>query len=276
MYNDYFLNKIVLVTGAGSGIGRDLCQKLSMAGATVICSDIDMVKASETTALIGRDCVTGRQLDVTQIHEVESLIQEVVKRYGRIDIVFNNAGIAITGELRDMGMDDWKKIIDVNFYGVLYGSQTAYRFMREQGSGQIVNTASLAGLVDHLAGLAPYSVTKHAVVNYTKILRMEANAFGIKANVICPGVVSTPIGKNSPVANAKQSWSDNIVNEVAKGISPDAAAGYILKGVAANKEVIFFTFKDRAVLLLTTLFKGLFKMEMKRRLKDYRENYRVN
>jgi len=275
MYNNYFQNKIVLVTGGGSGIGRGLCLGLSAAGATVICTDIDTDKAAETVSLSGHKNVTALKLDVTQLAYVENTIAGVVARYGKLDLIFNNAGIAISGEMRDLSIDDWKKIIDINFYGVLYDSQTAYGYMLKQGAGQIVNIASAAGLVDYLALMAPYSVTKHAVVNYTKILRLEAKALGIKVNVVCPGFISTSIGKNAILPNSNQSWHDNIINMVAKGISVDKAANHILKGVAANKEVIIFPFQAKAVYLFTRLFKGLYKMLIHKALKNYRRDYRI-
>ena len=275
MYNNYFQNKIVLVTGGGSGIGRGLCLELSAAGATVICTDIDTDKAAETVSLAGRSNITALKLDVAQLAYVENTIAGTIARYGRLDLIFNNAGIAISGEIRDLSIDDWKKIIDINFYGVLYGSQTAYGYMLKQGSGQIVNIASAAGLVDYLALMVPYSVTKHAVVNYTKILRLEAKALGIKVNAVCPGFISTSIGKNAILPNSNQSWHDNTVNMVANGISIDKAVNHILKGVAANKEVIIFPFQAKAVYFFTRLFKGLYKMVIYKTLKNYRRDYRV-
>ncbi len=129
MYNNYFANKIVLVTGGGSGMGRGLCLGLSTSRATLICTDIDTDKAAETVLLAGRDNITALKLDVTQLAYVENTIAGIVARYGRLDLIFNNAGIAISGEMRDVSIDDWKKIIDINFYGVLYGLPVRKRLM---------------------------------------------------------------------------------------------------------------------------------------------------
>ena len=278
MYNNYFLNKIILVTGGGSGIGRGLCLQLASCGATVICTDLNPAKAIETTSLAAADkgIVAAKQLDVTQIAEVEAIIAGIVAQHGRIDIVFNNAGIAVSGEMRDIGIADWRKIIDVNFYGVLYGSQTAYGYMLRQGSGQIVNIASAAGLIDYLALMAPYSVTKHAVVNYTKVLRTEAQTLGVKANVVCPGFISTSIGINGIAPNANPAWHEKAAADVAKGITIEEAADKILKGVAANKEVIIFPFKARIQFWLTRLVKGLYKKAMQKSLSDYRRDFRMS
>jgi NAD(P)-dependent dehydrogenase (short-subunit alcohol dehydrogenase family) len=276
MYKNYFKDKIVLVTGGGSGIGRAVCQKLAEAGAVVLCTDIDLKKANETVALVGNDKAHAQQLDVADLSAIEKTIAGLVSECGRIDLVFNNAGIAISGEIRDLNMADWKRIIDTNLYGVLYGSQTAYQYMLTQGSGQIVNTASVAGLVDYLSMLAPYSLTKHAVVDYTKILRLEAKAFGIKANVICPGFINTPIAENSSFVNADQGWREDGLATVAAGLNVEKAANYILKGVAANKEVIIFPAKALAILQFTKLFKGLYKLAIIKNLEKYRKTHRIN
>ena len=278
MYNNYFLNKIALVTGGGSGIGRGLCIKLAACGATVICTDLDPAKAEETILLAAADkaITAAKQLDVTQISGIEAIIAGIVAQYGRIDLIFNNAGIAVSGEMRDISIADWKKIIDVNFYGVLYGSQTAYNYMWRQGSGQIVNIASAAGLIDYLVLLAPYSVTKHAVVNYTKVLRAEASILGVKANVVCPGFISTSIGLNGIAPNANRDWSKKAAADVAKGITIEKAVHEILKGVAANKEVIIFPVKVRVQFLLAKWLKGLYKVLMQKSISDYRRNFRMS
>src|ERR1700744_3642025 len=101
MYNNYYRNKIAVVTGGGSGIGRGLCIKLAEAGATVICTDIDLAKAEETVLLIDSGQVIAKRLDVTQFNQVENVIAEIIAQHGRLDLMFNNAGIAISGELRD-------------------------------------------------------------------------------------------------------------------------------------------------------------------------------
>ncbi|HTD98353.1 MAG TPA: SDR family oxidoreductase [Mucilaginibacter sp.] len=276
MYSDYYLNKIALITGGGSGIGRALCIKLAEAGATVICSDVDPEKADETVSLCRQGQAVAEKLDVAQLAAFESLIAETVNEHGRIDLIFNNAGIAVSGEIRDIPLDQWRKIIDINFMGVLYGSQTAYHYMLKQGSGQIVNIASAAGLIDYLALMAPYSVTKHAVVNYTKLLRIEAKALGIKANVVCPGFISTSIGVNAIAPNAKPSWSDDAIKMVSKGISPEKAVDQILKGVARNKEVIIFPFEVKGILLFTRLFKGLYRKTIQKQIAVFRTKHRVN
>jgi NAD(P)-dependent dehydrogenase (short-subunit alcohol dehydrogenase family) len=276
MYNNYYRNKVALVTGGGSGIGRGLCIKLAEAGATVICADIDHQKAAETSSIIGQSKIIAKKLDVAQLTEFENVIADIIAQYGRFDLIFNNAGIAVSGEIRDIAVNDWKKIIDINFFGVLNGSQTAYRHMLKQGSGQIVNIASAAGLIDYLALMAPYSVTKHAVVNYSKILRIEARKLGIMANVVCPGFINTSIGDNAIALGAKQSWKEYAIKMVSKGISIDNAADHILEGVKSNKGIIIFPFEVRIIVLFTRFFGSIYKMIMQKQVKDFRKNYRIN
>ncbi len=275
MYGNYFNNKVVLVTGGGSGIGRGLCLQLAVEGAIVFCTDIDLAKATETASIAVNDKVIAQKLDVTIAAEFENVIAEIINQYGRLDLIFNNAGIAVSGEIRDISLAQWIKAIDVNFYGVLNGSQIAYRQMLKQGSGQIVNIASAAGLIDHLGLMAPYSVTKHAVVNYTQILRLEAKKLGIKASVVCPGFIRTAIGTNAINPNANKQWNNYAIKLVANGISVEKAIDEILKGVAANKEVIIFPLQIKIIYRFTQLFKGLCKIAMQKAVKDYREKYRL-
>jgi NAD(P)-dependent dehydrogenase (short-subunit alcohol dehydrogenase family) len=278
MYNNYYSNKVVLVTGGGSGMGRGLCEKLAQIGATVICTDINMANANETVSLINQNKNTAiaRKLDVTQLADFEEVIAEIVKEYGRIDLIFNNAGIGITGEIRDFTIDHWKKVMDINFYGVLYGSQVAYRYMLKQGSGHIVNTSSLAGLVAYIPLIAPYSVSKHAVVNFTRCLRQEAKLFNIRASIVCPGLIDTPIINALAAVNAKESWNQEAVKQLAPGISATEAADHILKGVAQNKEVILFPRLARILFLFARYIKGAYLKMVHKRITDFRADFRLS
>jgi NAD(P)-dependent dehydrogenase (short-subunit alcohol dehydrogenase family) len=276
MYNNYYRDKVVLVTGGGSGMGRGLCEGLAECGAIVTCTDINLKNIEETVRLIGKDTVTARKLDVTQQADFEEVIADIVKEHGRIDLIFNNAGIGISGELRDLSIEHWKKVLDINFYGVLYGSQTAYLQMLKQGFGQIVNTASLAGLLDMIPLIGPYSVSKHAVLNYTRVLRYEAKAFNIKANTVCPGYIDTPIIDALPAVNAKSGWNREAIKQFEPGLPVSKAVEYILNGVARNKEVILFPRVARLLLHFSRLFKGLYLKASDKSLKDFREKFRLN
>ena len=177
------------------------------------------------------------QLDVTKAEEVQKLINKIASEYNRLDYMFNNAGIVVIGEVRDQTLEDWKRTIDINLMGVIYGTTMAYSLMIKQGFGHIINTASIAGLVG-FPTITPYVATKHAVVGLSKSLRIEAVEFGVKVSVICPGFVKTPIF-NSPILKVNP---EDLLNFIPKNIpvTPQKAAQFILRGVASNKEIITF------------------------------------
>lgn len=184
-----FAGKQAIVTGAGSGIGAALCRALASAGADVVCTDIDGDAAEKTAAAIG-----GRatRLDVTDAAAVQSVVDDVVDRMGRLDLMFNNAGICWGGDTELLTLEQWNAIIDVNLRGVVHGVAAAYPVMLRQGHGHIVNTASMAGLT--AAGqITSYVTTKHAVVGLSLALRSEAGPRGVGVLAVCPAAVETPI-----------------------------------------------------------------------------------
>lgn len=257
-------------------MGRGLCQKLAECGAIVFCTDINFPNAEETVKLIANNTAAARKLDVTQLADFEAVVGEMVAVHGRIDLIFNNAGMGISGELRDISIEQFKKVMDINFYGVLHGSHTAYQQILKQGSGQIVNTSSLAGLLAMIPLIGPYSASKHAVLNYTRVLRNEARAFNIKANTVCPGYIDTPIIDALPAVNAKPGWNREAIKQFEPGLPVAKAVDYILKGTAANKEVILFPRIARLILQFSRLFKGLFLKASNKSLTDFRERFRLN
>lgn len=180
----HFQGKSAIVTGAGSGIGASLSRALAEVGAQVVCADLDATAAARVADAIGGRAVA---LDVTDAGAVQALVDEV-----RPDLLFNNAGITFGGETEDLTLDQWNAIIDVNIRGVVHGVAAAYPLMVRRGSGQIVNTASMGGLM--AAGLiTSYVMTKHAVVGLSLALRSEAAAKGVGVTVVCPSAVETPI-----------------------------------------------------------------------------------
>ncbi|KUI02258.1 SDR family oxidoreductase [Mycobacterium sp. IS-3022] len=186
-----FSGKQAIVTGAGSGIGAALCRALVAAGADVVCTDIDGDAAERTAAALGPRARAAR-LDVTDAGAVQAAVDEVVNRAGRLDLLFNNAGIVWGGDTELLTLEQWNAIIDVNVRGVVHGVAAAYPLMVRQGHGHIVNTASMAGLT--AAGqVTSYVMTKHAVVGLSLALRSEAAARGVGVLVVCPAAVETPI-----------------------------------------------------------------------------------
>jgi NAD(P)-dependent dehydrogenase (short-subunit alcohol dehydrogenase family) len=184
-----FNDKTAIVTGAGSGIGAALCRALAAAGADVVCTDIDGETAEKTASAIG---ARSAPLDVTDAAAVQATVDEVVDRAGRLDLMFNNAGIVWGGDTELLTLDQWNAIIDVNIRGVVHGVAAAYPQMIKQGGGNIVNTASMAGLT---AGgqITSYVMTKHAIVGLSLALRSEAAAHGIGVLAVCPSAIETPL-----------------------------------------------------------------------------------
>ncbi len=269
---DTFKDKIAIVTGAASGIGRALALALAERGATVIAADKNEAGAGETARLCGGRS-EARLLDVTAAADVLSLVSETAEKFGRLDYVFNNAGIAVGGEARDLSLEHWRRTIDVNLWGVIHGCHAAYRIMAAQGFGHIVNTASLAGIIP-TPGEVPYTTTKFAVVGLSRSLRSEGRALGVKVSVVCPGFVATGIFKAATLVNMD-------VTEVMKNLpfkmpEPGPVARDILAGVAKNKEVIVVTGHGKAFL---ALFRhgppGLFSLLQDKMIADMRKIRRV-
>ena len=185
---------VAIVTGAASGIGRAIAEALALRGCRVILADIDLDEAEVAAAQIresgGR--ASARRLDVSSFTDVNALVAQIFQETGRIDYLFNNAGIGVTGEVADYTIDAWNRIIAINLGGVVNGVQATYALMIRQGFGHIVNTASVAGITTS-PGMTSYSTTKHAVVGLSKALRVEAQLHGIRVSAICPGAIRTPI-----------------------------------------------------------------------------------
>jgi NAD(P)-dependent dehydrogenase (short-subunit alcohol dehydrogenase family) len=183
------------VTGGASGIGRALGAALAARGDDVVLTDVDGALLGQVVREL-RDEVSGSleaaELDVRDEDAVRELVGEVRQQAGRIDYLFNNAGIAVGGEMDEIGLPAWERIVDVNLRGVVHGVAAVYPLMLRQGHGHIVNTASLAGLIPAPL-LTPYATTSHAIVGLTLSLRAEAGAHGVRVSAVCPGGVDTPL-----------------------------------------------------------------------------------
>jgi len=230
--------KVAVVTGAASGIGRATALAFAAGGSDVLVSDINEVGLGDVEASIrnlGRK-VAAVRTDVSKAGDVEAMIQKALSEFGRIDILMNNAGIGLTGEMRFLSLEDWQRIVGINLWGPIYGIHFALPHMIRQRSGHIVNVASSAGLIAS-PGMSAYSTTKFGIVGLSEVLRTELARFGIGVTVVCPGFVRTNIFQTTVIRGAKDpeearklpSWL---------GIPPEACARDIVGAVRKNRFLI--------------------------------------
>ncbi|GAA5167070.1 glucose 1-dehydrogenase [Pseudonocardia eucalypti] len=184
-------DRIAMVTGAGRGIGRAIAEKFAAEGATVVALDIDGETASDTAKTIGGGAV-GLVLDVTDRAAVAEVTAEVHRRFGRIDVLVNNAGWDKIGPFTESDPADWDRIIAINLYGVLHTSRAVLPLMAERGYGAVVNLASDAGRVGS-SGEAVYSAAKGGVIAFSKTMAREMARSGPRVNCVCPGPTDTAL-----------------------------------------------------------------------------------
>lgn len=191
-----FEGKIVLVTGAGRGIGKSVAERFAREGAKLALVSNDESNLMETVKELeehGRD-ILPITVDVSDHDQVRAAVEQTVRRFGRIDILINNAGIAWEEPILDITPENWRKIIDVNLNGVFWTAQETAKVMVRQGEGVILNMASTNGLVGE-AKYAHYNASKGGVVLLTKTMAIELGASGIRVNAVCPGYIQTPMSE---------------------------------------------------------------------------------
>jgi NAD(P)-dependent dehydrogenase (short-subunit alcohol dehydrogenase family) len=232
-----FSGRTAIVTGAGGGIGSALTRALVAAGATVVCADLALDAAQRAAAADGPGTARPVALDVTDAAAVQALVDEVVEEQGRLDLMFNNAGITLLGNTEDLTLAQWNAIIDVNLRGVVHGVVAAYPQMVRQGGGHIVNTASMGGLM--AAGLlTSYVATKHAVVGLSLALRSEAAARGVGVTVVCPAAVETPMLDQGEIGAIRGRDYYLKGQGIRRPLDPDDLARQVLAAVRANRAMV--------------------------------------
>jgi NAD(P)-dependent dehydrogenase (short-subunit alcohol dehydrogenase family) len=238
-----FDGAVAIITGGASGIGRALGEALARRGAQVVLADRQVELAEQVAAAIrangGR--AASADLDVTNFSATERLIRQTTESHGRLDYLFNNAGVGVLGEVRYYELADWDRVFDVCLRGVVNGVQAAYPIMLRQGYGHIVNTSSSAGLWPSPT-IVSYCAAKHAVVGLSTSLRVEAAAAGVRVSVLCPGVIRTPIleagGKYGKVLQPLPTDFMRRNFERMRPMPPERFAAAALRAVARNEAII--------------------------------------
>lgn len=255
--------KVAIITGAGSGIGRALGEEMARRGAYLVVSDVNRDRIEEVGESIEKagGKVKTLTLDVSCFDAVKKMVDHTAAEHGRIDYIFNNAGIVVGGEARDISIEDWRTVIDVNLYGVINGVAAVYPIMAKQGFGHVVNLGSIEGLVP-FPGTASYVGSKYGVVGLSNSLRIEAEPLGVKVSVVCPGHIKTSIFQDARVVKLDRDkmlfWMT-----ASPGMTPGKCALKILRGVERNKAVIVITNTARILWYMYRICPGLVFLVMK-------------
>ena len=216
--------KVAVVTGGASGMGAATVRRFVAEGARVVIADLQEDKATAMVAELGADKVAFQRVDVTQEADVATVIDVATRRWGSLDVMFNNAGFGgVLGPIDSVSEAEFDITFDVLLKGVFFGIKHACGPMKAQGSGSIINTASVAGLLcgetSHL-----YSVAKAAVIHLTKSTALELGNWGVRVNAICPGVIATPLAAGSSRA------TEETLDQMRARLGPGQPIGRIGEG----------------------------------------------
>jgi NAD(P)-dependent dehydrogenase (short-subunit alcohol dehydrogenase family) len=264
--------QVALITGGASGIGRALAKALSRRGHTVVIADVDEPAARRTASELG-GATTAVALDVTDRQAFRAAAQSVSHEHGHLDLLFNNAGIGVGGLADELTAAHWDRTIDVNLRGVVHGVEAALPIMREQRSGHVVNTASLAGLIT-APMMLPYTTTKHAVVALSRALRNEVRDDGIRVTAVCPSFVATPLLDNLNPGLPSTAASRQVQRLSSRTqrylIDPDDLAEAVLRGVTRNKALVVHPRSAWVAVAAMRLAPPLLEAVTRREIRHYR------
>ncbi|MFI6374020.1 SDR family oxidoreductase [Streptomyces sp. NPDC050546] len=262
-----FSGQLVLVTGAGSGIGRATALAFAEAGARVVAVDRDAeaaARTAESSRLMGASAAWAETADVSDEQAMEKLAEKVTLEYGVVDVLVNNAGIGLSGSFFDTTPEDWKQVLDVNLWGVIHGCRLFGRRMAERGQGgHIVNVASAAAYLPSRA-LPAYSTSKAAVLMLSECLRAELAGRGIGVTAVCPGIVNTAITSTAHFAGVDAQEETRLQQRAARlyglrNYPPEKVAAAILRGVVRDEAVVPVTPEARGARVLSRLAPGVLR-----------------
>ncbi len=258
-----------IVTGAASGIGLALSEGMIARGVEVWLTDVNLEGVKAAAERLGAKA-HAEELDVRDAAAVQDLVDRVAQEHGRLDYMFNNAGIGAGGELQDVNVAHFDRVIDINVRGVTNGVAAAYPLMVKQGHGHIVNTASAAGLLPTPL-LTPYSMTKHAVVGLSLSSRFEGENYGVKVSALCPTAIETPLLDSDAPPDLDQIWRPDVRGYLSKIAAPMPVkdfAEYSLDQIEKNKDLIIAPAKARIIRFLYRLIPSMLAGTMRASLKD--------
>jgi NAD(P)-dependent dehydrogenase (short-subunit alcohol dehydrogenase family) len=263
--------KRIFITGGASGLGRALAARYGRDGWRVCIGDIDDVGGAATISGLRRAESDARYLrcDVTREEDLAAAAAWLVAHWGGVDVVVNNAGVAVAGGIADIPMTDWQWIVDINLLGVVRGCRVFTPLLRRQGGGHLVNVASMAGLI-HAPLMAPYNATKAAVVALSETLRTELAADHVRVSVVCPAFFRTAIAESARASDARiDGLARRLVGSARRG--PEEIADLVCAGIARGDFHILTHREGRLAWLLkryapTPFYAGLMQRLSRRML----------
>ncbi|MFO0691585.1 MAG: SDR family NAD(P)-dependent oxidoreductase [Myxococcota bacterium] len=239
-----FEGQVAVVTGGASGIGRGIAESLARRGAHVALADLHEARLAETVAALEARGVRamGLRCDVTSDADVERFRDAVLARFGRVDLLCNNAGVSVLGPCERVAMADWQWILDVNVLGLVRGVRAFVPAMIERGAGHVVNTASVAGTWAYSWDAGPYITSKFAAYGFSEVLARSLRPHGVGVSVLCPGLVSTNLGETARFsgvpAERRGEWL-YFPEEMRDAIAPEAVGEIVAEAVLEKRFAIF-------------------------------------